>query len=94
MSSTITIKVANVTSSVTLNNTDAQIANVLSYFIEGWADAMPSGLTQAQQNQWMLDQVVARIVDYVKATARANRYADLVAQQQSIADQATQETRI
>lgn len=94
MSSSLTLKVATVTSTITFTATDQQVANILTWFIEGWAGDMPSGLTQAQQNQWRLDQATQRIVDYVRATAQQNRLRDLQAAQQSLSDQAASDTQL
>lgn len=94
MSSGISIKVGSVTSTIALNNTDGQVANILSYFIEDWAGPVPDGMTQAQANQWKLDQATQRIVNYVRQTAQQNRLRDLQAQQQSLSDQATSDTQL
>lgn len=94
MASSLTLKVATLTSTVTFAKQDSEVANVLLWFIEDWAGPMPDGLTTQQQNQWKLDQAAARIVDYVRQTAQRNRLRDLLAQQQSAADQATSETAV
>lgn len=97
MSSTQVVKIATVTSTLDLNQTgktDAQVANIYEWFIADWAGAMPEGLTQAQQNQWKADQANRRILDYVIATARANRLKQLKAAQASLEDTATQETQL
>lgn len=97
MSSTLTLKVASVTSPADLNKTgktDAEVANILEYFIADWASPMPDGLTTAQANQWKLDQANARLVDYMRSTARANRLKQLRAQQASIETQADTETQL
>lgn len=80
MSSTLTLKVAAMQSQITFAAGDAQVATVLTYFISDWAGPMPDGLTQAQQNQWKLDQAAARIGEMVQSTARRNRLRDLQAQ--------------
>lgn len=97
MASTLTLKVATVTSPVDLNKTgktDAQIAAILEWYIADWAGPMPEGLTTAQQNQWKLDQATTRILDHVVSTARNNRLKQLRSQQASIESQAETETQL
>lgn len=97
MASTSTIAVASTTSTKNLNatgKTDAQVGDILEWFILGWASPMPEGLTQAQQRQWKLDQAHTKIWDYVRSEARRNRLSALRAEQANIEEQATQETEL
>jgi hypothetical protein len=55
---------------------------------------MPAGMTQAQQNAWKADQALQRLADYWHQTAKANRLADLRAQQASLDAQAESDTAL
>lgn len=94
MSSSLVLKVANVTSTITFAKTDAEVATILGYFIADYASPMPDGLTQAQQNQWRLDQAAARIVQMIRHEAQRVHLRDLLAAQQSASDQAANDTQI
>jgi len=94
MSSTLTLKVATVTSQVTFNKTDAEVAQVLRWFIADKASPPPDGLTQAQTNQWYLDQATAEIVRYIRQEAMRNRRAVLLQAQADIDAQAGIDTDI
>lgn len=94
MASSITLKVATVTSSVTFAKSDQEVANVLRLFIRDWASPMPEGLTTAQQNQWALDQATARIVAMVRQEAGRVRLRELKEAQTSIEETATADTAI
>lgn len=93
MSSTITIKVANMTSVVTSSKSDAETGNILKWFI---ADKVspPDGLTTAQLNQYYLDAAVAELARYVRQEASKNRLKELRAAQASIEDQAAADTQL
>jgi len=94
MASSITLKVATLTSAVTFAKTDQEVASVLRLFIKDWASPMPEGLTTAQQNQWALDQATARIVAMVRQEAQRARLRELREAQASIEDLATADTAI
>lgn len=94
MSSILTLKVATVTSPITLNKTDSEVAQVLRWFIKDWASPEPEGLTNGQLNQWRLDQAATRIVDMVRQEAQRVRLRELREAQASIEEQAATETQI
>lgn len=93
MSSSIVLKVATVTSTVTFAKTDAEVAQVLRWFLADKAEPVPDGLTQAQANQWYLDYATAEIVRYVRREAIKNRLRELK-EQQSVEEQAVSDTAI
>lgn len=93
MASSSVLKIASVTSTKPFGKTDAEVANVVRWFMKD-KEKPPEGLTQAQLNQWYLDRTNDEIVNYIKAHARRNRIDELASQQQSIEDQATSETDI
>lgn len=94
MASSLTLKIAAVESIATFGKTDAEVAQILRWFIADYAGPEPEGMTQAQRNKWQLDQARDRIVGYVRQEAQRNRLHELRAQQASIEDQATTETAI
>lgn len=97
MSSTLTLNVATFTSAVNLNatgKTDTEIGQILRWFVIDKASPPPDGLTQAQTNQYYLDQAREEIMRYVVREARKNRLRDLQSQQQSIEAQADKETNL
>lgn len=94
MSSTLVLKVANVTSTITFAKTDAEVAQVLRWFIQDWASPPADGLTQAQLNQYYLDQAAARIAEMVRQEAQRVHLRDLRAQQASVEQTAATDTAI
>lgn len=94
MSSTLTLKVATVTSAVTLNNTDVNIANIIRLFVADKMAPIPDGLTQAQQNQLVLDAARDELLRYMRQEAAKNRLRELAAQEQAIRDGAVADTAI
>jgi hypothetical protein len=94
MASSLTLKVANFTSTLTLNLSDTQVAQVLMWFVEDKATPPDPGLTQAQLNQYYLDAARDEIKRYIIQEAQKNRLRDLRAQQQSVEAQATADTAI
>ena len=94
MASSNEIKVASVVSTKTFGKTDAEVAQVLRWFLADKAGVPPEGMTVAQTNKWWLDQANDEIVNYVKREARRNRLRELREAQQSIEAQADTETNI
>lgn len=94
MSSSLTLKVANVTSAVTFAKTDQEVGQVLRWFVADKVEPPPAGLTQAELNQYYLDAARDELVRYVRREAHKNRLAELRAEQQSIEAQATADTAI
>lgn len=94
MASSLTLKVASVTSPVTFAKSDAEVAQILRWFLADKAEPPPDGLTQAQLNQWYLDYAAAEIVRYVRREAQRNRPRMLRDSQQGIEAQADAETAI
>lgn len=86
------LEIGQVNSEVIFAKSNAEMAQILEWFIAGWVDPMPAGLTLAQQNKWKLEQAHRKMFDYVKREARANRLADLRATSASLEDQADLET--
>jgi hypothetical protein len=84
MASSIVVTVGNTVSTVTLNKSDAEVAAVLSWFIAEWASPVPEALTPAQQKQYQLDQVTARIVEMIRIMAKGVRMRELIAEQASV----------
>lgn len=56
------------------NKTNAEVAQILEWFLIGWPEAMPEGLTVAQQNNWKLHQAHRKIIQMVTAEAKSNRF--------------------
>jgi len=94
MASSSVLKIATVTSTKTFAKTDAEMAQIVRWFLADKAGPPPEGLTQAQTNQWYLDQANDELARYIQSEARRNRLKELRAAQQSIEDQATSETNI
>jgi hypothetical protein len=73
MSSTFTLKVATFTSSRTFNKTDAEVSQILKWFLADKIDPLSlEGLTQAQQNQFYLDAARDELVRYIMQEANRN----------------------
>jgi hypothetical protein len=94
MTNGLTLTVGANSRSKTFSATDQQMLNAIDYFIKDWAAPMPTGMTQAQQNAWKADQALQRLADYWHQTAKANRLADLRAQQASLDAQAESDTAL
>jgi hypothetical protein len=94
MSSSLTLKVGNMTSTVNFSKTDAEVGKILLWFAEDRAEPAPEGLTQAERNQWHLDQATQQLVRHVRQEAMRNRRRQLVAEQASIDAQAEAETSL
>lgn len=94
MASDLRIRVANFTTTITFAKTDSEVANVLRLFVQDWAAPPAAGLTQTQLNQYYLDQAAARIVEMVRQEARRVRVRQLLAEQASVEETATNETAI
>lgn len=88
------LKVGTVESTITYSQTNAQVAQTLEWYILGWAEPMPEGMTVTQQNQWKLDQANAKIRDHIRAEARKNRLRILRESQANIETQADTETAL
>ena len=91
---TSTLAAGPLTSTKTFDLTNEQIANRLAWFIDGWAEPMPAGLTQAQQNRWVLEQAHQKMIDYVVRESRRNRARMLRDAQGDIEAQADADTRL
>lgn len=94
MANGLTLTIGAGSRSKTFGATDAQVINAVEYFIKDWSGPMPDGLTQAQQNAWKADQALQRLTDYLHSTAKANRLAELRAQQASLDAQADSDTAL
>lgn len=88
MSSTLTLKIATLTSAVTFAKTDAEVAQILRWFVQDRMSPIPDGLTQQQQNQLALDAATAEIVRYVRQEATRVHLRELRAGQASLETQA------
>lgn len=87
MASSITIRVATFTSTYTVANlSDAQVADILRWMMADKSGPEPEGLTQAQLNQWRLDQALAEVVRYITQEARRNRLAERKAASDALID--------
>jgi hypothetical protein len=89
---TLNITVGSTTSTITPAKTNAQVAEILGWFILDWAGTPPEGLTVAQLNQWKLDQATRRIADMISQEARRVRLRELRDAQASLDEQADEET--
>lgn len=71
------LQCAGLTSTKTSPLTDAQSADILRWFTADKRGPDPEGLTQAQLNQWLLDQANEEIWRYIRQEARKNRLREL-----------------
>ncbi len=94
MASTITVKVASMQSVVTSSKDDASTGNILRWFVADKMSPIPDGLTQAQQNQLVLDAAAVELARYVRQEASKNRLKELKAAQESIESQAASDTAL
>lgn len=69
------------TSTVTFAKTDAQVADILRWFMVGQIGPDPEGMTPAQLNQWKLDAAHRAALDYIQREAQRNRLNELRAAQ-------------
>lgn len=73
MSSSLTLKVATFTSSRTFSKTDAEVSQILKWFLADKIDPLLlEGLTQTQQNQFYLDAARDEVVRYIMQEANRN----------------------
>lgn len=87
-------RVGGLTSTITFAKTDAQIADVLNWFaLDKVGDPPPELTTQAQINQWRLDQAHREAMNYIQREANRNRLRTL-REQANLEEQAEQETRL
>lgn len=73
MALTSTLGAGPLTSTKSYDVDNAKAANMLTWFVDGWASPMPEGLTAAQRNQWTLDQAHQKLIDYFRAEVARNR---------------------
>jgi hypothetical protein len=92
MASSITLRIGNLTSTITPTKTDVEIATILNLFIADWAGPPPEGLTVAELNKWKLDQATRRVADMISAEARRVRLRQLREAQADLEAQASSET--
>ncbi len=94
MSSTITVKVASLTSVVTSSKTDLETGNILKLFVADKASPPPDGLTTAQLNQYYLDACVSELARYIRQEAAKNLSRERASQKQAIDDQVIADTAL
>lgn len=94
MASSLVLKVAAVTSTITFNKTDAEVAQILRWMMADKAGTPPTGLTTAQLNQWWLDQAAAELVRYARQEAAKNRLRELKTAGGNLEAQAEADTAI
>lgn len=82
-----------VTSVVTFNKTNAEVAVILEWFISDYAPPPPEGLTATQLNNWKLDQAHRKMLNYVTNESRRLRLQQLQSTQ-TLENQAIQETSL
>lgn len=87
-------RVGSLTSTIAFGKSDAEVANIMEWFALDKIGQPPAGLTQAQQNQWKLDQAHREVVNYVVREAKRNRLHMLREQQANIEEQASSETSL
>lgn len=80
------------TKSYDIDNTKA--ANMLAWFIDGWAEPVPDGLTAAQRNQWILDQAHQKLIDYFRAEVALNRQRLIEPEIEALREAARAETEL
>lgn len=94
MSSTITLKVAALTSVVTSSKSDVDTGNILKWFVADKVLPPPNGLTTAQLNQYYLDAAATELARYIRQEASKNRLKELRAAQVSVEEQAATDTQL
>lgn len=94
MASSLIGRVSTLTSPRNFAKTDAEVGQIIRWYLADKAGPMPEGLTQAQQNQWYLDQYMDELVKHTVREARRNRLKILRDAQQSIEEQADNETSL
>lgn len=94
MASDLRLRVATFTSTITFAKTDAEVGNILKWFVADKVTPPAAGLTAAELNQYYLDAARDELVRYVRQEARKNRLAELKAAQASIEDAATADTTL
>lgn len=63
--------------------TNAQALLSAEIFISDSAPPMPEGMTTAQKNQWLLDQMVSKLVVYMRSDVRRLSQAKKIQQAQT-----------
>lgn len=87
-------RVGGLTSTVTFAKTEAQVAEILGWFVVDKIGPVPEGMTPAQVNQWKLDFAHAEALAYMVREARRNRLRELQAAQGSLEEQADSDTQL
>lgn len=90
----IRLRVGGLTSMITFAATEAKVGEVVRRFVTNKAAPPPEGSTQAQENQYYLDQALAEIVRTVRQEAIRERIRELRAEQQSLEEQAEQDNEL
>lgn len=91
---TITITVGALTSTHTFQKTDAEVAQVLRRFIRDTVDLPPEGWTNAQKNQYYLDEALKLIIKTVRDRAASASLADAIVSQRALQTQAEEDNAI
>lgn len=78
----------------TFARTEQEFRQILTWFMRDKISPEPEGLTQAELNQWRLDQAHEEIWRYVMRDAHKNRLRELREAQASIEEQATTDTQL
>jgi hypothetical protein len=68
--------VGQLVSTVTFGRSDAEVAQILTWFMLDKIGEPPEG-TPAEQNQWRLEQAHREMLNYVAREARRNRLREL-----------------
>jgi hypothetical protein len=88
------LTVGAVVSTITFAKTNAEMAQVLRWFVNGFGDPPAEELTPDEARQWNLDRANAKIKEYIMTEARRARHGELKEAQPSVFDQAVTETEI
>lgn len=78
----------------TFTRSETEFRQILTWFMSDKIDPDPEGMTQAELNQWRLDQAHEEIWRYVRAEARRNRQQQLRDAQANLGEQADAETAL
>jgi hypothetical protein len=81
MASSLELEVAGQDRTIQLDRPDAEVRQILRWFLQD-KFTIPPGLTNAQENQLLVDTTLAHLVLYVSNEAKRNRLAEL---QQTVA---------
>lgn len=94
MASELKLTVATLVSARVFSKTDSEVGRILRLFLRDKVTPPPVDWTNAQKNQYFLDEAIAEVVRFVAREAQRNRLRELQEEQAALETQAKGETTL